>query len=104
MSNFDSNGVDASLNSPALPGNLLATIPANLSRHGFYVQNQDAADLVYVVFDVDGSGTGQSILVLAPAAVAGGQGGAITFTGMPHTGVIRIFGTNATTKMAARAW
>lgn len=97
-------GKDFSANAISLSGlHLLSTIAPNLARAGYMIQNNDVADYVYPVFDDGASGT-QTVYALAPAPVAGGQGGEMDWMAMPHSGRILIYGTNTTTKMAAREW
>lgn len=106
MTNFNLDGVDYSANAPAIPGalSLLSTVPQSLGRRGYFIENQDAADNVYVVYDDAAGSLTPTVLVLAHAATAGTQGGSITMTGLPHTGRIRIYGDHSTTKMTARVW
>jgi hypothetical protein len=97
-------GVDYSANAPSLSGlTLLATIPANASRLGFFIQAQGTGQLTVAFDDAAGSLT-PTIVVLAPAASNGGEGGAIDMGGLPHTGRIRVFSTSSSVPMAARAW
>jgi hypothetical protein len=98
------NGVDYSANAPSLTGlTLLATIPANSSRLGFFIQAQGTAPLTVAIDDATGSLT-PTIVVLAGAGSNGGEGAAIDMGGLPHTGRIRIFGNSSSVPMAARAW
>jgi hypothetical protein len=98
------NGVDYSANPPSLSGlTLLATIPANASRLGFFIQAQGTAQLTVAFDDAAGSLT-PTIVVLSGAASNGGQGGAGDMGGLPHTGRIRIFSTSSSVPVAARAW
>jgi hypothetical protein len=105
ISNFACFGTDYSANAVTLGSlSLLNTIPPDIGRAGYFIQNHDAADNVYVAYDTgDGSDT-PTVLVLAPATAANGQGGTAERSGMPHTGRIRIYGDHSTTKMAARSW
>lgn len=98
-------GTDFSANAPSLAGlTLLATIPApNSPRRGYQVQAQCTAGL-RVAFD-DAAGTlTPTIVVLGGAATEGAQGGSLDMAGMPHTGRIRIYSSDASCRMAARAW
>ena len=98
------NGVDYSANAPALSGlTLLATIPANPSRLGFFIQAQGTTQLTVVLDDAAGS-LPPTIVVLAGAAAHGGQGAAIALGGLPHTGRIRVYGTSSSVPLAVRAW
>ena len=98
------NGVDYSANAPSLTGlTLLATIPANAGRLGFFIQAQSTAQLTVALDDAAGSLT-PTIVVLAGAAANGGQGAAIDMGGLPHTGRIRVYGTSSSVPLAARAW
>jgi hypothetical protein len=104
VSNFQLDGVDYSANPPSLSGKtLFQTIPANKSRRGFFIQNQDATGTVYAVFDDQAGSLTQSIIALGPGT-SGLQGGSVTMGGMPHTGRIRIYGDAGTTKIGARVW
>ena len=104
--------IDSSANLPSLAGlNLLGTLAANPARKGFVVQAQDsAADCggsgglangLPVVFDDAGSNT--TVLIVAYAAAKGGQGGSVSWGGMPHTGRIRYYGT-AGCQVGAAQW
>lgn len=102
-------GKDFSGNPTANPPSafLLATIPYNYARTGYLIQNQDAADMAWAVYDnfTDGVTTGTgTVFAMAPASVASGQGGGLSWQSMPHAGRIRIYGQSATTKVAAREW
>ena len=98
------NGVDYSANPLSLSGlTLLATIPANAGRLGFFIQAQGTAQLTVAFDDAAGSLT-PTIVVLSGAASNGGQGGALDMGGLPHTGRIRIFSTSSSVPVAARAW
>jgi hypothetical protein len=98
------NGVDYSANAPSLTSlTLLATIPANASRLGFFIQAQGTAQVTVALDDAAGALT-PTIVVLVGASANGGQGGAIDMGGFPHTGRIRIFSTSSGVQMAARAW
>ena len=98
------NGVDYSANAPALSGlTLLATIPANAGRLGFFIQAQGTTQLTIAFDDAAGSLT-PTIVVLGGAPSSGGQGGAIDMGGLPHTGRIRVYGTSSSVPLAARAW
>lgn len=91
-------GKDASANPVSLSGkHLLVTIPINLARAGFVIQNNDPADSVQVVFD-DGNGGAQSVYVLKPI------GDSINMLAMPHSGRILIYGDNTSTSVAGREW
>ena len=103
---------DASANAPSLSGlNLLGTLAANPLRRGFIVQVQDTAtdcsgsgglaNGLPVVLDDGGSSL--TVLVLAYATVKGGQGGSISWSGIPHTGRIRYYGT-AGCQIGAAQW
>lgn len=94
---------DASANAPAIPGalNLLATLPVNPQRIGYIVQQQ-SVNVLTVAFD-DGASSTPTVLILDPAAAANRQGGAFTFTGMPHYGRIRVFGL-AGSQVGAAEW
>jgi hypothetical protein len=103
---------DASANAASLSGlNLLGTLAANGSRKGFVVQAQDtAADCggsgglangLPVALDDGSSST--TVLVLAYAALKGGQGGSVSWSGLPHTGRIRYYGT-AGCQVGAAQW
>jgi hypothetical protein len=103
---------DASANAPSLSGlNLLGTLVANTTRKGFVVQTQDnAADCggsgglatgMPVVFDDNGSNT--TVIIVSYAAVKGGQGASVSWSGMPHTGRIRYYGT-AGCQVGAAQW
>jgi len=103
---------DAGVNPPSLAGlNLLGTLTANPARKGFVVQAQDsAADCggsgglvngLPVAFDDAGSNT--TVLVVSYAAAKGGQGGSVSWSGMPHTGRIRYYGT-AGCQVGAAQW
>jgi hypothetical protein len=97
-------GVDYSASAPSLSGlTLLATIPANTSRLGFFIQAQGTVQLT-VAFDDAAGSLRPTIVVLASAASNGGEGGAIDMGGLPHTGRIRVFSTSSSVPMAARAW
>lgn len=99
-----SNGVDYSANAPSLSGlSLLATIPANTARLGYFIQAQGTAALTIAMDDQAGSLT-PTIIVLAGAASNGGQGGSLAMDGMAHSGRIRIYSTSSGVQMAARAW
>jgi hypothetical protein len=99
-----SNGVDYSANAPSLSGlSLLATMPASATRLGYFIQSQSTAGLTVVMDDQAGSLTA-TIIVLAGAAANGGQGGALSMDGIPHTGRIRIYSSSSGVQMAARAW
>jgi hypothetical protein len=106
-------GTDYSANSPSLAGlTLLATVPslhAGQVRRGYFIEAACAAGLV-VAFD-DGVDTGTNctpgICTAKPidgGGIDGMQGGAVTWSAMPHTGRIRIYSTDANCQMAARAW
>jgi hypothetical protein len=98
------NGVDYSANAPSLSGlSLLATIPANTGRLGFFIQAQGTAQLTVAFDDTAGSLT-PTIVVLQGASANGGQGASVDMGGVPHTGRIRIFSTSTSAPMAARAW
>jgi hypothetical protein len=99
------NGTDYSANAPSLDGlTLLATIPAPaVPRHGYFIQAQCTAGLIVVFDDQNGTLT-PTVVVLAGAAAAGGQGGSVSMSGMPHTGRIRIYSNAALCQMAARVW
>jgi hypothetical protein len=100
-----SNGSDFSANAPSLSGlTLLAAIPTPSSpRRGYLIQAQCIAGLV-VVFDRETGGSNPTRIILAGAAVNGGQGGTLDMSGMPHTGKIEIYSSAADCQMAARAW
>jgi hypothetical protein len=105
MSAPGNNGTDYSANAPSLSGlTLLATIPAATApRLGYFIEAQCAAGLT-VAFD-DGAGAlTPTLAVLAGPAANGGQGGALTMSGMPHSGRIRIYSSASNCQMAARAW
>lgn len=98
-------GADHSANAGSLSGlTLLATIdtPA-VARSGGMVQAQCTAGVV-VAFDDEPGTLTPTLIVLAGASVAGGQGGSLDLAGMPHGGRIRIYSSDATCRMAARAW
>ena len=98
------SGADHSANAPSLSGlSLLATISGNTARQGFLVQAQCTAGLT-VALDDDGGTLTSTIVVLAGAASAGGQGGSLTMAGMPHNGRIRIYSSSSSCQMAAREW
>jgi hypothetical protein len=98
------NGVDYSANAPSLTClTLLATIPANTSRVGFFIEAQGIAGLTVAFDDATGALT-PTLVVLGGAGANGGQGGSIDMSGLPHTGRIRIFGASSSVPMAARAW
>ena len=99
------DGTDYSANPPSLAGlTLLATIAApSTPRLGYFIQAQCPAGLT-VVFDDQPGSMAPTAVVLAGAAVAGGQGGSLSMAGMPHTGRIRIYSSSASCQMAARAW
>lgn len=102
-------GQDYSANPIANPPSAfpLKTIPPDYSRNGYLIQNNDAAEYCWVVFDnfLDGTTTGTgTVFALAPAPVANGQGGSLTYQSMPHAGRMRIYGTSAATKVGARTW
>jgi hypothetical protein len=99
-----SNGIDYSANAPSLSGlSLLATIPASTTRLGYFVQSQSTYVLTVVMDDQAGSLT-PTIVVLGGAATNGGQGGAVSMDGLPHSGRIRIYSSSSSAQMAARAW
>jgi hypothetical protein len=99
-----SNGVDYSANAPSFSGlSLLATIPANTSRLGYFIQSQATTGLTVVMDDQAGSLT-PTVVVLAGAASNGAQGGAVSMDGLPHSGRIRIYASSSGVQMAARAW
>lgn len=98
------NGVDYSANAPSLSGlSLLATIPANTARLGFFIEAQGTAGLT-VAFDDSAGALTPTIVVLGGAGANGGQGGSIDMNSLPHTGRIRIYGALSSVPMAARAW
>src|ERR1041385_8812841 len=99
------DGADDSASPPSLAGlTLLATIAApSTPRLGYFIQAQCTAGLT-VVFDDQPGSTAPTAVVLAGAAVDGGQGGSLSMAGMPHTGRIRIYSGSASCQMAARAW
>jgi hypothetical protein len=98
------NGVDYSANPPSLTGlTLLATIPANTARLGYFIQAQGTPALTVALDDAAGSLT-PTIVVLSGAASNGAQGASIDMTGLPHSGRVRIFSTSSSAPMAARAW
>lgn len=82
--------------SAAAVGTVLATIPANYCRRGFYIQNQ-SANQIQVVLDDGASGTPTIVLIAAGGGV-NQQGGDWSFTqaGIRHVGRIRICGTVGT--------
>jgi hypothetical protein len=97
-------GSDHGANPPSLSGlTLLATIAGNTARQGFLVQAQCTAGLT-VALDDDAGLLTATIVVLAGAASAGGQGASLTMSGMPHNGRIRIYSSNSGCQMAAREW
>ncbi len=97
-----SSGVDYSHTPQSLVGlDLLATIPANQARNGYFVQNQDTPK-VYVVFD-RASGDTESVLVLNGAVATGDAGGYCDMQSLPHSGRIRVMGTDGS-QVAARDW
>lgn len=99
-----SNGIDYSANAPSVSGlSLLATIPANTARLGYFIQNQSTSVLTVVMDDQAGSLT-PTIVVLGAASSNGTQGSAIDMDGLPHSGRIRVYSTSAGVQMAARAW
>lgn len=99
-----SNGVDYSANAPSLSGlSLLATIPANAARLGYFIQAQDTDGLTVVMDDQAGSLT-PTIILLSGPGVEGNQGGSLSMSGIPHTGRIRLYGASSGVQMAARAW
>lgn len=99
-----SNGVDYSTNAPSLSGlTLLATIPANTARLGYFIQAQGTAAVTVVMDDQAGSLT-PTIILLSGAGSNDSQGASLSMNGMPHTGRIRIYSTSSAVQMAARAW
>lgn len=107
------NNTDGSANAQSLSGlNLLGTIAATAGRLGYIIQTQDTAgncggsggnaNGLVVSFD-DGAGGTATNLIVAYASAKGGQGGAITWSGMPHTGRIRYYGT-AGCQVGAAQW
>lgn len=99
-----SNGVDYSTNAPSLSGlTLLATIPANTARLGYFIQSQDTNGLTVVMDDQAGSLT-PTIIQLVGAASSNSQGASLSMSGQPHSGRIRIYGSSSAVQMAARAW
>jgi hypothetical protein len=99
-----SNGVDYSANAPSLSGlSLLATIPANTTRLGYFIQNQSTSALTVAMDDQAGSLT-PTIVILAGAATSDAQGGSLDMSGLPHSGRIRVYSTSSSIQMAARAW
>ena len=99
------SGTDYSANPPSLAGlALLATIPAPAApRRGHLIQAQCAAGLAVAFDDAGGAGP-PTIVFIAGAASDGGQGGSLDMSGMPHTGRIRVYSSNASCQMAARSW
>jgi hypothetical protein len=99
------NGTDYSANAPSLSGlTLLATMPApSAPRLGYFIEAQCTAGLTVALDDAAGSLT-PTLVVLAGASANGGQGGALSMSGMPHTGRIRIYSSSASCQLAARAW
>lgn len=99
-----SNGVDYSANAPSFSGlTLLATIPANTNRLGYFIQAQGTAALTVVMDDQAGSLT-PTVMLLSGAGSNDSQGASLSMSGMPHTGRIRIYSTSSDVQMAARAW
>lgn len=84
----------------ALPAVLLCTIPQNLNRKGFLVQNQSAAQ-IYMVMDDSGGAITPSVVILGGGSAASTQGGDSGFSGNPHHGRIRVYGTTGSQVMAA---
>lgn len=105
MASPGQSGTDYSANAPSLAGlTLLATIPAPTTpRLGYFIQAQCAAGLTVVLDDPAGS-LAPTIVALAGPVTAGGEGGSLSMTGMPHTGRIRIYSSSASCQMAARSW
>ena len=99
------DGNDASANPASLAGlTLLATIPAPpVPRRGYLIQAQCTAGLTVAFDDPTGSET-PTLAILAGSAGNGGQGGSLDMSGMPHTGRIRIYSSDAVCQMAARSW
>ena len=99
------HGLDHSAGAPTLSGlHLLATIPAPAGpRLGYVIEAQCAAGLTIALDDENGSLTA-TLIVLAGPASDGGQGAALDMAGIPHTGRIRIYSSDAGCQMAARAW
>jgi hypothetical protein len=93
-------GTDYSANAPATFADLLLTIPTNATRKGFFIQNQDGANQVMVVID-DGAGNNLTKILLNAAGATPGQGGSVDFSGIPTQGRIRVYGTVATSPVAA---
>ena len=102
---FSGDGTDYSANPPSLSGlTLLATVERlPRERRGYLIQAQCTAGLTIALDDADGTLTA-TIVVLDGPASAGGQGGSIDMSGIPHTGRIRIYSSDADCQMAARAW
>jgi hypothetical protein len=99
------SGTDYSANPPSLAGlTLLATIPAPTKpRRGFLIQAQCAAGLDIALDDPNGA-TAPTVIILSGAGRDGGQGSSIDMSGVPHTGRIRIYSTDANCQVAARSW
>jgi len=96
-------GTDRSANKPTLLS-VLATIPANAARVGFYVQNQSASQL-QVVLDQDNTGTDYTVILVDPGNGANGQGAdwSMAQAGIRHSARIRVCGT-ANAQFAAREY
>jgi hypothetical protein len=105
MASPGQSGTDYSANGPSLAGlTLLTTIPATaVPRLGYFIQAQCAAGLT-VVLDDPAAVLTPTMVVLAGPVSAGGEGGSLSMTGMPHTGRIRIYSSSASCQMAARSW
>lgn len=91
-------GNDDSANKPAVPITgyvLIATVPAT-SRAAVEIDNQ-STDLIEVVRD-DGAGNNVSIVMLAGASVAGGQGGG--WASQTFWGRIRVYAPSSTDQVA----
>jgi hypothetical protein len=105
MASPGQTGTDYSANAPSISGlTLLATIPAPTTpRLGYFIQAQCAAGLTVALDDAAAALT-PTIIVLSGPVTAGGEGGSLSMTGMPHTGRIRIYSSSASCQMAARSW
>ena len=85
------SGTDYSANSgapAATAGNLLLTIPATANRAFVEVQNQSSGT-ISLIRD-DGAGNNQTLILLAPGAGAGSQGGG--WSSGTFKGRVRIYG------------
>lgn len=89
------NVIDNSANQPSFPPggySLLATVVSSPARQNISVQNQ-SADAIQIWRDQNCSGTGLSMIVLAAASVAGGQGG--SWSSNSFKSCIRVYGPSS---------